>query len=53
LQFCGKPIRVRSFDYRRAFLNAPAGASSRDIVENGFESARSSRGMKAYVLWRR
>jgi CspA family cold shock protein len=41
------------FDYRRAFSNAPFGASSRDIVDIGFESARSPCGMKAYVLWRR
>ena len=53
LQFCGKPIGVSPFDYRRAFLNAPLGASSRDIVEIGFESVRSPCGMKAYVLWRR
>ena len=47
LQFCGKPIGVSPFDYRRAFLNAPLGASSRDIVENGFESVRSPRGIES------
>jgi hypothetical protein len=32
----GISIVVAAFDCRRAFLNAPVGASSRDIVEIGF-----------------
>ena len=52
--FHEKPIRVLPFDYRRAFSNAlregllPETSSILD-----FESVRSPRGMKAWVLWRR
>jgi len=43
-----KAVRLFAFDYRRAFLNAPLAASSRDIVEIRFESARSPRGMMCF-----
>jgi CspA family cold shock protein len=51
LLFRRKPIGVLPFDYRRAFSNVPLGASSRDIVENGFESVRSPRGIKSLMCF--